>query len=73
MEPICEANDHDVAIYWRTQVLGLVSCFVVCVCSYSVLLKMELEEMDENKMQTFLSTKHLFYYDNLFFFTLGSY
>jgi len=34
---------------------------------------MELEEMDENKMQTFLSTKHLFYYDNLFFFTLGSY
>jgi hypothetical protein len=34
---------------------------------------MELEEMDENKMQNFLLTKHFFYYDNLFFFTLGSY
>ncbi len=32
MEPICEADDHDVASYWGVQVLGLVGCFVVCLC-----------------------------------------
>jgi hypothetical protein len=68
MEPICEADDYDVAGYWGVQVLVLVGCFVVCLCVwFNVSLKMELEEKDENKMQTFLLTKHLFYYDNLFF------
>jgi hypothetical protein len=55
MEPICEVDDRDVASYWGAQVLGLASCFLlfVRVCGCNFLLKMELEEMDENKMQIF--------------------
>jgi hypothetical protein len=45
----------------------LVVLLFVCVCGCNVLLKMELEETDDNKIQTFLLTKHLFYNDNFFF------